>query len=115
MAKMIWVKVGDPRGIFYQDILDEVTGEVHAEMVRAETINGRQVPVPMQVEDTNEVRKALYERLAGQPPQGTKTRLVAVDDDELQAYLGGGIDAAVSVPDDTSTKTVSKAKGAGQG
>jgi hypothetical protein len=103
MARQIWVRVTDPKGIFYQDIIDEVTGEVSAQVVRAETIDGRPVPVPVQVEDTMEVRQAIGERVAGQPAEGKRTRLVECTEDEVNAYLGQQILAPA--PETSGSKT----------
>lgn len=81
MAKL-WVKAAHPNATFYQEVLD-TTGEkaeLVVEHVFAPTVNGKQVPSPVEVTDTPAVQRALLERLPG---TDNPARIVRCEDDEI--------------------------------
>lgn len=86
MARMIYVQPAHPKGQFYQDVLDEQSGDIVAEHCRSETIDGKQVPVPVQMTDTPALRRALLEVQPGsQPPAPAAIR--EAQKDEIEASL----------------------------
>lgn len=94
----VWVKVNSPHGQFAQSRteIDPETGQtvtVYDEHVRAETVAGKQVPVPVLVTMTRDVERALGgDRMkAAQPdhPVDRGAQLELCTDKEVEAYLAG--------------------------
>ncbi len=85
MARKIWVMAASPTGQFYQDVLDDDTGEIVTEHCRAETVGGKAVPVPMQLTDTPALRRALMEF---KPGTEIPSSIVEPSRDQIDAHLG---------------------------